>query len=167
MKIFGLVLAALLSVMALVTGIAGRDDPQLQSQGRDLTDAVVVAYEVTGGKDTVLLRVSDPQREVQCRVERSAFAGDWPQAGEVVPVMSAGAGSCDLPVLTGRLPRTQLLTTGLIGTALLSGYAVVRLRRARCRRAQDATLVRHLAQAGVRWTGTLTASRSRKVTGYE
>ena len=146
MKAFALVLAGLLTAMALVTGLAVRDDPRLQSQGRAMTDAVVVAHEVTGGKDTVLLRVSDPQTEVQCRIERRSFAGDWPQVGEVVPVMAAGAGSCDLPVLTGRLPRDQLVTTGLVGAAGLAAYGVLLLRRRRRRRRQDATLVSYLSR---------------------
>ncbi|WP_041832431.1 hypothetical protein [Actinoplanes sp. N902-109] len=146
MKVFGLVLAGLLTTMALVTGIAGRSQPHLEASRREMTDAVVLSRDTAGGTSTVLLRISDPARDRQCRVDRDAFAGDWPAVGEVVLVLPAGVGSCDLPVLAGRLPRTQLVVTGVAGAGLLTAYGIIRVRAARRRRRQDAALVAYLSR---------------------
>ncbi|MFI5937697.1 hypothetical protein [Actinoplanes sp. NPDC051494] len=142
---FVLSLTGLLAVLALGTGIAGRDDTRLDPAGRTMTDAVVTARE-SGTTDTVALRVSDPTREVTCRVPRSDFDGDWPAVGEVVPVIPGALGRCELPVVTGRLPRAQLVVTGLILAAALVAWLIHRSVRAGRRRAQDATLAAYLSR---------------------
>ena len=143
--VFAVTLTGLLAALALGTGIAGRDNTTLDSAGRDMTDAVVTAQE-PGTTDIVVLRVSDPTQQLQCRIPRSEFDGDWPAVGEVVPVIPGVNGTCELPVVSGRLPRAQLLITGLVLAAALVAWLVNRRIRAGRRRAQDATLVTYLSR---------------------
>jgi hypothetical protein len=138
MRAFTIALVALLSALTLGTAALARDAPGLDSGGQSLTDAVVVS--ATGG--TIELKVSDPTRDVHCKIDSSDFAGDPPAAGEVVPVTPA----CELARVTGVLPRGSLALTGVIGVAVLALWAGVRLRRGRRRRGQDQALATYLSR---------------------
>ncbi|GAA2478591.1 hypothetical protein [Winogradskya humida] len=141
-RVFVLTLTGLLTALALGTGLAGRDDPHLEATAGAMTDAVVVAHD----NNDAVLKVSDPVNDVRCRVTGTEFAGDLPEVGAVIPVIPAGVGSCDLPVLVGALPRTSLVVTGLVGAAGLLVYGGRRWYVARRRRAQEATLVAYLSR---------------------
>ncbi|WP_306216415.1 hypothetical protein [Actinoplanes sp. RD1] len=138
MKTFALTLVALLSALTLGTALLAGDAPRLDSGGQTLTDAVVVA--TTGG--TIELKVSDPVKDVRCRIAGSDFAGEPPTVGEVVPVTP----SCELAHVTGVLPRDSLALTGLAGVAILGVWGGLRIRRARRRRGQDQALATYLSR---------------------